>query len=242
LKYSFIIPTLNEEARLPKLLNQLNDARLKSKYQFEIIISDGGSTDNTVSIANKFADKIITKNDSHLQNIAEGRNIGAASASGDIFIFLNGDVLFKNLLEFFEFLENHFLPSKYLAFTCYVWIYPEESRFTDKFFHTIYNTYFFLLNYFGIGMGRGECQIIRREVFEQVGGYNTNCAAGEDFELYKRIRKLGKILYSKKIYVFESPRRFRKLGYLRVSVSWILNSISVIFRKKSLHNRWEQIR
>lgn len=242
MRYSIIIPTLNEEALLPKLLEQLNDAKLREKYKFEIIISDGGSTDNTLTIAKKFADKIITKNDTALQNIAEGRNIGAASASGDIFIFLNGDVLFKDPFEFFDFLENYFLPSEYLAFTCYVWIYPEETKFSDKFFHTIYNTYFYLLNYFGIGMGRGECQVIRREVFEQVGGYNNKCAAGEDFELYKRIRKLGKIFYSKNIYVFESPRRFRKLGYLRVSFSWILNSISVIFRKKSLHNKWEQIR
>lgn len=242
MRYSFIIPTLNEEALLPKLLGQLNDAKPREKYKFEIIISDGGSTDNTLTIAKKFADKIITKEDTALQNIAEGRNIGAASASGDIFIFLNGDVLFKDPLEFFDFLENYFVPSEYLAFTCYVWIYPEESKFTDKFFHTIYNTYFFLLNYFGIGMGRGECQVIRREVFEQVGGYNNQCAAGEDFELYKRIRKLGKIFYSKNIYVFESPRRFRKFGYLRVSFSWFLNSISVIFRKKSLYTKWEQIR
>ncbi len=242
MKYSIIIPTLNEGLFLPKLLNQLNDKSLRSKFNFEIIISDGGSIDNTLDIAKKYADKIITKDEVSIQNIAEGRNIGAASATGDILIFLNGDVLLKDAFEFFDYLENNFIPSKYLAFTCYVWIYPEESKFIDRFFHTIYNTYFFLLNYIGVGMGRGECQVIRREIFEEIGGYNNDCAAGEDFELYKRIRKLGKILFSKKIFVFESPRRFRKLGYLSVSLSWILNSFSVIFRKKSLHSKWEQIR
>lgn len=241
-KYSIIIPTLNEELLLPRLLNQLNQNGLREKFNFEIIISDGGSTDNTITIAQKFVDKIIKKQDNQLQNISEGRNLGAASASGDILIFLNGDVLLNDPFEFFEHLEKFFIPSNYLAFTCYVWIYPEESNFGDKFFHTIYNTYFFLLNYIGVGMGRGECQVIRKKIFEEVGGYNINCAAGEDFELFKRIRKRGKILFSKKIFVYESPRRFRKLGYLSVSLSWILNSFSVIFRKKSLYSKWKEIR
>lgn len=241
-KYSIIIPTVNEENLLPNLLKQLNDEKLKNKYEYEIIISDGGSTDNTLAVAGKFADKILSKEDQKNQNIATGRNVGAKSASGELLIFLNGDVIFNNVYKFFDYLENKFYKSNYLAFTCDVWIYPNEERLSDKLFHTIYNNYFCLLNYFGVGMGRGECQVIRKNVFAKMGGYNENCAAGEDFELFKRIRKLGSILFSKKVFVYESPRRFRKLGYLNVTLSWIANSFSVIFFKKSLHSEWEQVR
>jgi predicted glycosyltransferase involved in capsule biosynthesis len=123
-----------------------------------------------------------------------------------------------------------------------VWIYPEEEIISDKIYHTLYNNYFWILNYVGVGMGRGECQVIRKDVFLKVGGYNEECAAGEDFELFKRIRKLGKILFSKKVYVCESPRRFRRFGYAKVTLSWIVNSFSVIFKNRSMHSKWEQVR
>jgi glycosyltransferase involved in cell wall biosynthesis len=242
LKYSIIIPTLNEEVLLPKLLVQLNDEELKKLYQYEIIISDGGSTDRTLEIARKFSDEIVLKEDHAPQNIAAGRNAGAKLASGDIIIFLNGDVILSDAFYFFKYLEKHFANSDYFAFTCDVWIYPEEEKLTDKIFHTIYNNYFWILNYVGVGMGRGECQVIRRDVFSQVGGYSEKCAAGEDFELFKRIRKLGKILFSKNVYVYESPRRFRRFGYTNVTLSWIVNSFSVIFKKRSIHSKWEQVR
>jgi glycosyltransferase involved in cell wall biosynthesis len=242
LKYSIIIPTLNEEKLLPNLLNQLNEKELRNNYEYEIIISDGGSIDSTLQAAQNLVDKIVLKHDKEKQNIAAGRNLGANSASGEFLIFLNGDVVFHDIRYFFEYLEKRFINSDYLAFTCDVWIYPEEEIISDKIYHTIYNTYFWLLNYFGVGMGRGECQVIRKDVFLKVGGYNERCAAGEDFDLFKRIRKLGKILFAKKVFVCESPRRFRRFGYAKVSLSWILNSFSVMFKKRSMHSKWEQVR
>ena len=49
MKYSIIIPTLNEEKLLPKLLNQLNEKALRNRYQYEIIISDGGKIQETLA-------------------------------------------------------------------------------------------------------------------------------------------------------------------------------------------------
>lgn len=242
MKYSIIIPTLNEEVLLPKLLNQLADTGIRNNYEYEIIISDGGSTDKTLELAKKAADKIIRKPDGTSQNIAAGRNIGAKSASGEIFIFINGDVILSDVSTFFNYLEKYFVNSDYMAFTCDVWVHPDEEKFRDSFFHTIYNIYFYLLNHAGIGMGRGECQVIKRDTFYRVNGYSENYAAGEDFELFKRIRKIGKILFAKKVFVYESPRRFRKFGYVNVTFSWILNSISVMFKKRSINTEWEQVR
>lgn len=242
MKYSIIIPTLNEEKLLPRLLDQFNNKSLKDKYEYEIIITDGGSTDKTLELAQNFTDRIITNQDYYPQNIASGRNIGAKSAAGEILVFLNGDVMFQDVFKFFKYLEKHFVNSDYLAFACDVWIFPEEETLSDRIFHTIYNIYFMILNFIGVGMGRGECQVIKKAIFIEVGGYNEKCAAGEDFELFKRIRKLGKILYSKKVRVFESPRRFRRFGYIKVTFSWIINSFSVIFKKRSMHSEWEQVR
>jgi len=51
LRYSIIIPTLNEEKLLPNLLKLLSHQELKKKYDYEIIVSDGGSKDCTIEIA-----------------------------------------------------------------------------------------------------------------------------------------------------------------------------------------------
>lgn len=239
---SIIIPTLNEEKLLPKLLKQVSDKKLKEQYNIEIIASDGGSTDKTLEVAKNFADKILEHVNGRQQNIAEGRNLGAAAANGEILVFLNGDTRIENTELFFRHIDNKFINSKYLAMTCNVDVFPEESKFIDNIFTSFYNNYFHLLNIIGLGMGRGECHIISKKVFDDFGGYNINLAAGEDFDLYKRIRKKGKILFDRKLTVYESPRRYRKYGHFRILFTWLINSISVFFMNKSISKNWEEVR
>jgi glycosyltransferase involved in cell wall biosynthesis len=242
LKYSIIIPTLNEEKLLPNLLELLSQKELKKKFDYEIVVSDGGSNDCTISVASKYADIVKIHTKPFRQNIAIGRNCGAQSANGDILIFINADVKISGINYFFDFLNSKFYNSSYLAMACNVKVFPEEEIFADKIFHTFYNTYFRILNNMGVGMGRGECQVIRKDVFNKLCGYNEKLAAGEDFDLFKKIRKYGKILFATEICVYESPRRFRKFGYRGVTFSWMKNSLSVIFRNKSLSKEWEQVR
>lgn len=96
LKYSIIIPTLNEEKLLPKLLEQLCSCNISNRFELEIIISDGGSTDNTIKIAHSYSVKVVEHQDSNKQTIAAGRNYGANAAKGDYLIFLTADIQLKN--------------------------------------------------------------------------------------------------------------------------------------------------
>jgi len=242
MKYSIVIPTLNEEKLLPDILNQLKENKITYKYDAEIIISDGGSTDRTIEIAQLFTNKIIRCEEGTQQNIAAGRNDGAKNASGEVLIFLGADVKIPDPDMLFSFIENKFCKKKFAAMTCNVRIAPEEEIFSDRFFHSVLNTYFYLLNVFGVGMGRGEIQIVKRNIFFEFNGYNEELAAGEDFDLFRRIRKKYDILFERKLYIYESPRRYRKYGYLNVCKSWFTNAYFVIFKNKSLDREWEQIR
>lgn len=241
MKLSIIIPTLNEEKLLPFLLNQLQD--IKKEYtETEIIISDGGSKDKTLLIAEEFGCTIVT-DDTAKGNIASGRNFGAAHSSGDVLLFINADIRFQNPLAFFDYTYNKFSSSGFAAMTCYVRTFPEESRLADDVFHSFYNAYFIFLNLIGIGMGRGECQVVKRDVFNSVNGYNTLLAAGEDFDLFRRIKNAGhKIFFNKNYTVFESPRRYRKLGYFGVASLWTKNAVSILLKNKSISKVWEQVR
>ncbi len=242
MNFSIIIPTLNEEILLPRLLNQINDKEIRDLYNFEIIISDGGSKDSTIEIAERNADKLIIHDGDNYQNIAQGRNKGAEAAEGSILIFLNGDILLEDPKDFFSFIKNKFEPGKFLAMTCTVIVNPSETKFIDRVFQTFYNNYFHMLNLINVGMGRGECQVIRKEIFDNLNGYNIKLVAGEDFEFYTRVRKIGKILFARSIKVYESPRRYRKYGHFYIFFSWLLNSIFVLFKKRSLSKKWDEIR
>jgi len=77
-----------------------------------------------------------------------------------------------------------------VALSFEVEVYPEEETFKDKIFHWFLNKFFALLNVIGLGMGRGECNVVKREVFFSINGYNDKLVAGEDFELYVRLRRL----------------------------------------------------
>ena len=242
---SVIIPVYMEEKILDKTLS-VYTSEMRRKYNVELIVSDGGSTDNTVEIAEKFADKIVIHKEKRRQTIAEGRNRGADVAHGDILVFINGDTVPANPAFFFEFISNIKNDNcKYkssVALACTVSVAPNEKLFKDSVFYTVHNAYVRFLNAIGMGMGRGECQIVHSDTFKKVGGYNSDLTAGEDFDLYRRISKVGKISFAKDITVLESPRRFRKFGYIRIVSSWIINSLSVMFLNRSVSKEWEAVR
>ncbi|HOV92719.1 MAG TPA: glycosyltransferase [Candidatus Kapabacteria bacterium] len=240
---SIIIPTYQEEKILP-ILKNVYTKELKDKYNFEVIISDGGSTDKTLEIAKEFADKIYVHKENRRQTIAEGRNKGAELAQGCVLIFINADTIPKDLDIFFSYIRNWAdnKNSPYQALCCWVYSLPQERKFRDFFFYSFHNNYIRFLNFIGIGMGRGECQIIRKDIFNKIGGYNPELVAGEDYDLFKRIAKIAKIKFERKLVVLESPRRFRKYGYIKTILFWIMNSLSVDFRGKSASKEWEVIR
>ncbi|MBU2446807.1 MAG: glycosyltransferase [Bacteroidetes bacterium] len=239
---SIIIPSLNEEKLLPNLLEQLNSEELKSKFNYEIILSDGGSKDKTIEKALKFCDKIVTNTNGTRQTISQGKNAGAKHSIGATLIFLCADCLIEKPHDFFSFVTNEFNHSEYKAATFRFEIAPSEKRLSDILFHMFYNSYVRFLNYIGIGMGRGECQVIKREVFEKYNGYDETLTAGEDWDLYKKIRKNGKIKVKFDLKIYESPRRYRKFGYHRVFWLWLLNALNVMKIIPKPVDEWVEVR
>ncbi len=241
-KISIIIPVLEEEKLLPVVLSNFTPSILK-KYSAELIISDGGSTDKTVEIAKMFTSKMVVHRGNYRQTIAEGRNRGAEIASGNILVFINGDTVPSDVEKWFSFiLEWEKNNPKEIALAFKVRGFPDEENWKDKLFYFFHNNYVRFLNAIGLGMGRGECQVVRKEQFWKVGGYNPRISAGEDFDLYRRLAKIGKIRFVDEVCVYESPRRYRKYGYFRILLRWLLNGIFVMLFNKSFSNDWEPIR
>ena len=103
IKYSVIIPTLNEEAFIAKCIESAQN----NIPGAEIIIADGRSADSTIEICKSYKVKIVSS--------SKGRGIqlndGAKAASGDVLIFLHADTLLPDnahnlIVNFFISAEN----------------------------------------------------------------------------------------------------------------------------------------
>ncbi len=242
---SIIVPALNEEKLIERTLRAFPPDML-ARCNAELIVSDGGSHDATVEIARRFADIVVVHTEERRQTIAEGRNRGAEHATGDLLVFINADTIPRDpkafARELLELAADAADEHTTVAFACPVQVLPNERKLSDKLFHGFFNNYVRLLNTLRIGMGRGECQVIWRDAFVAVGGYNNTMVAGEDFDLYSRLAKRGSIGHRDALCVYESPRRFRRYGYLRVLASWTLNALAVMFLRRSISQQWEEIR
>ena len=190
----------------------------------------------------ELADILVEHREERRQTIAEGRNCGASRATGEVLVFINADTIPKSMDALCEAVTHWSKHSRAVAAATPVKIAPEERIWSDVIFHFCMNIYVQALNVLGIGMGRGECQIIRRKIFEELGGYNSTIVAGEDFDLYTRLRRHGTISWLRKAVIYESPRRFRKYGYWAIVWRWFSNSIAVLVFKQSVASEWELIR
>ncbi|MBI2617081.1 glycosyltransferase family 2 protein [Candidatus Gottesmanbacteria bacterium] len=93
---SIVIPVYNEEKSIKFCLSSLESQTYKP---LEIILVDDGSSDNSQKIIQKYLDekgmlaKIIFLQSSH-QGTAKARNLGVSRASGEILVFVDGDMIF----------------------------------------------------------------------------------------------------------------------------------------------------
>ena len=97
MKFSIIVPTFNREEYIIKCIDSVLD---QTYDNFELIIVDDGSTDNTENLVKKYQDKRIKyfKNENH--GIGYSRNFGLNKAKGDYIFFLDSDdYLEENMLE-----------------------------------------------------------------------------------------------------------------------------------------------
>jgi len=239
--FSVVIPAYQEESRLGLLLSQFT-ADVRTKHRIEVIVSDGGSTDRTREIAGGVADTLVEHRESRRQTIAEGRNRGAEGAKGSILVFLNADVTVDDPDRLFAAAAAEFTDPGTVGATCAVRVDPREETRFDRFFHSCFNAWCRGLLAFGAGMGRGECQIVRTELFRSLGGYNEALAAAEDYDLFRRLRRRGRIAYLRGVTVHESPRRYRTLGYPKVLFAWFTNALSVTLTGSSRSKEWRPVR
>lgn len=194
---SIIIPVYNDANHLRKCLLSVS----RSTYtDYECIVVDDASTDETVAVAKEFAVKVLELNRNRGPSFA--RNEGARAASGDILFFTDADIeihtdtLSKIALSF----DNR------LGVDAVIGSYDDGpghpsfiSQYKNLFHHYVHQNSNVNTNTFW-----GACGAVRRDVFLKVGGFDERYVkpAIEDIELGTRLIQSGyKIRLQKHIQV-----------------------------------------
>ncbi len=193
---SIIIPVLNEEKAIPALMENL----CSQEESCEVIMVDGGSTDQSVEICSKYKDLTVITSENGRAN---QMNMGAGIAKGNVLLFLHADTLLpKGGIKSIEAAmgeEDTVGGSFYMKFDMENFAFRFFSAFTR--INSAYLTY------------GDQAIFIRKSVFEEIGAYKQ-LPILEDFEIQKRLRKNGKFV-KLPLAVITSARRFLHNGIFK---------------------------
>ncbi len=214
---SIVIPTLNEEKFISNLLNDV----LNNTYKdYEIIVSDSGSEDNTKEIVKEFTAK---NPDITLVNAGKGaataRNCGAAQAKGAYILFLDAD---QRIPE--DFIERSMeeMKRRGLGIGGH-YSKPTGDKFIDKVFWFVCNNLLFRpAQYCLPGASTGSGLIIKRDIHETVKGFNEEIHVTHDHDYVRRASKIGKFRMLKSTKSSFNMRRFDEEGRTKLYIKYAL--------------------
>ena len=238
---SIIIPTLKEGAFLERTLKGLTQLNLPH----EIIITDGGSQDETLSIARRYTNNIVIWDQERRQTFGEAKNAGAAHATGKFLVFIDADVTIPHPDAFFTKALSEFEERPSLvAMTVSLKPWLENKNFLrDSFFSAPLNLWYIISNnIFRYGNASGEFQMIRATTFQEAGGYREDLAGGEDTDMFNRLSKIGRTHSHWQLSVRHSCRRAHKTGWLKLYWMWIRQGFSVLLLSRTAYKEWTVVR
>lgn len=205
---SIIVPILNEEKNIVNFLKKLN----KLKGDKEIIVVDGGSTDNTVSLASKFGRVIRSKRGRAIQ-----MNEGAKEAKGKILWFVHSDSLVQ---EHSIYLIEQKINEGNIGGGFSIYFYDYNTLFMKY----ISKTSNIRAERFGVFYG-DQGIFVRKDVFDKIAGY-PQIEIMEDLELSIKLKKCGKTVLLK-CPIGTSGRRFKNSGQFRTHL--LMHKIRILY-------------
>lgn len=212
-RLSVVVPTLNEAQPLPRLLARLTDPdRPHQDRADEVVISDGGSHDGTVLLAQEAAAAGV-----RLVSGPAGRGVqlalGADVAEGDLLLFLHADcvpepgalALLRTAFEDPTLCAAAMSQRIAASGRFYRWVERAADARSLR------------------GRVMGDSGLtVRREAYRAAGGFQ-GLPLFEDLDLSRRLREQGRVSLVRGAVLEVSPRRWQREGPLRCTLrNWML--------------------
>ncbi len=180
---SVIIPTFN---RFPMLCEAIDSVLAQSFSDFELIVVDDGSSDETGSIGTRYGPSIQYLFQGN-QGVSAARNRGIERARGDFICFLDSDDLWlphKLAVQYAAMIEN---PAEPVSYTEEIW-YRRGVRVNPKKKHAKHGGWIFA-QCLTLCLISPSSVMIRRNIFDSVGIFDEDLPVCEDYDLWLRISK-----------------------------------------------------
>lgn len=210
---SFIIPAKNEQETLPELLASIEAQT--ADVEFEVVIVDDGSTDDTKAIAERFVERVdfdATVVEVDVADDGAARNAGAEVADGEWYAFIDADTILED-----EYLEEMlaFATENDLDAAGSHCRYYGERRWVEHFStlfvnHLCLSSFRLLLPGFNI--------FVRADAFEAIDGFREVPLSDQAFN--KDVQEYGEAGVRKKKLVSTSQRRAERMGLGRALVHY----------------------
>ena len=209
---SIIVPTYNEAALIRSFLLQLRERASGA----EVIVVDGGSSDETREQARELCGRVIVANHGR----GEQMNAGAAVASGRTFWFLHADCeVPRGCL---DEIANALRDSKTVGGFFRIRL-PRDRivyRLTDSFAHYAGKILCIRCSDHGF--------FVRREIFEKLGGF-PDVPLMEDAEFFRALHRAGRVCIVK-ARLIANPRRYQQIGPLKLTCAYGLIAMLYFLR------------
>lgn len=193
--FSVVIPLYNKEF---SIINTIQSVLNQTNPNFEIIVVDDGSTDNSVQLLEQLNDNRIRLIQQKNKGVSAARNRGINEAKYEWVAFLDADDLWKPIhLE-----EVLYMMSKYPNEMVYVTSFEySDNRSTFKYPQK--SDVFEINNYFKEVIKERllwtSSVTVNKACFKKIGGFNININRGEDLDMWARLAKNYKIIKSVKV-------------------------------------------
>jgi rSAM/selenodomain-associated transferase 2 len=198
LNVTIIIPTLNEEANLGRLLSVIIGNGIEKD---KVIVVDGGSKDATCSVADSFGVSRLTSPPSR----AKQMNAGAKAAKTEWLYFVHADTIPpKDWTDDLQYLANNNLEAG-----------TYRSQFENGPLLLGLNAFFTRFNWIFV-RGGDQSLFIQKSIFEELGGFPEKMVVMEEYPLIEKLYARGKFrLFSKCMII--SSRKYKQRSWFRVS-------------------------
>lgn len=188
--FSVIIPTFNRSGFLSQAIKSV---LAQTETDFELILIDDGSTDNTADLIKDINDtRLIYIHQPH-QGVSGARNLGISLAKAEFIAFLDSDDCFKpeKLKIAREYIDR--FPEINIFHTEEIW-YRDQKLLNQKKIHQKPDGYIFdnALKLCCIGL---STTVVKKDLFKAIGYFDENMPACEDYDLWLR----ASVLYPVKL-------------------------------------------
>lgn len=197
ISFSIVVPLYNKEISCRTTIQSI----LNQNYsEFELIIVNDGSTDNSLNVVKEFTDNRIRIINKQNGGVSSARNRGILEAKNEIVVFLDADDLWAKdtLTEFVYLIENFNEASVYL--TNYR-MSDCENRGSGRRYY-IDNFYYYHASFmakYSLSLMLNGCIAVKKECFNLVGNFKEGITNGEDVDMWFRLAMNFKMAKSEKV-------------------------------------------